>query len=387
MIVGLTMGGQQALAIPNQMLNPHSDAAGDISYILDSMKSPSETNHFHLPLRDGEKLSISDDVDNYGLRSNKGWAAMDVWDNNLLRFEDTPQMGDGRNALLNRFGHGYIDAAQAPLYKFDANVPAAARTLLAESFTVWAAAAETQIAGKKSQSGKPLAVGLAFKEAIPSQAAQFEYTFHGNLQGSRNVYGEWVVSQDRTGGIVSAKNTMVFDSNPANFIVAPEGYTIKVKGTLGSTSSITRSVGWSFDKTPDPIEVDLQYIKEGEVFESLPGKVLGTNSDVKIPCDDKINFYEMDFFTIALHETGHILGLLHAPEDAANNIMRAKIENQASWNRTLHRIDNDSAFGAALLYSIPIPEPTVAGVAILLAIGCTSRHTARRRSPNAILLQ
>ena len=47
-----------ANAIPNQALNPHSDAAGDISYIQDKTKKPDETNHFHLPLRTVETISV-----------------------------------------------------------------------------------------------------------------------------------------------------------------------------------------------------------------------------------------------------------------------------------------------------------------------------------------
>ena len=92
-----------AHAIPNQAPNPHLDGAAHISYIQDNAKKPDETNHFHLPLRAGETISVSDDVDNYGLRSNKGWAAFEVWDNNTIRFEDTPVLEDARNSLLNKF--------------------------------------------------------------------------------------------------------------------------------------------------------------------------------------------------------------------------------------------------------------------------------------------
>jgi hypothetical protein len=59
-----------------------------------------------------------------------------------------------------------------------------------------------------------------------------------------------------------------------------------------------------------------------------------------------------DFATIALHEVGHVVGLLHTPGDPANHIMRASITGDArnvNFNRT---IENDSAFGAAELYTI-----------------------------------
>ena len=59
-----------------------------------------------------------------------------------------------------------------------------------------------------------------------------------------------------------------------------------------------------------------------------------------------------DFATIALHEAGHVVGLLHTPGDPANHIMRASITGDArngNFNRT---IENDSALGAAELYTV-----------------------------------
>ena len=87
----------------------------------------------------------------------------------------------------------------------------------------------------------------------------------------------------------------------------------------------------------------------------------------------------MDFFTIALHETGHILGLQHAQGDPTGNIMREKIELEASWNKTLQTIDADSAFGAAMLYTIAVPEPATVAL-LLLAVSSIGGCRRRRRS-------
>jgi hypothetical protein len=383
-----------ALAIPNQALNPHSDAAADISYIQDNSQSPAQTNHFHLPLRDGETISVSSDVDNYGLKSNKGWAAHDVWDNNLLRFADTPEVGDGRNALLDKFAHGYISQSKTPLYSFEDNVPADARMLLSECFTEWYSAANEAISGNTSPSGKPLQLGIAFNEAGRGDTSQFYYRFSDSFQGARKAYAEWIVSDDRVGlgGGVGSKNSMVFEANPANFVRAPQGVKLTTKASLVSTDSFPMNVGWSYDKTPDPIEVDLQYVKDGQTFESLPGEMLTTNTGLKIPCDDKIKFYQMDFFTIALHETGHILGLLHAPDDPVGNIMREHIEYQASWNKVLQDIDHDSAYGAALLYTIPVPEPgslalVLAGLLVNTLVGKRRQWPRAGRFDDSLTLQ
>lgn len=378
-VVRLALWASAAHAIPNQALNPHLDNAADISYIQDNTKKPDETNHFHIPLRAGETISVSDALDNYGLRSNKGWVAFSAWDNNLLRFEDTPQAGDGRNKLLNDFGHGFIDPTKPPLYKFEASVPADAKPVLAECFKVWAAAAKAQIAGKTSPAGNPLVQGITFKEAGTDQAKQFDYDFISSLQSARGAYGEWVVSQDRIGGAVTSKNSMYFDQNPQMFVRAPEGYTIKEKGSMSASGvSFPQSVGWSYDDSPEAIEIDLQYFKDGIEYDSLRDVMMTTNTDVKIKCDDKIKFYQMDFLTIALHETGHILGLQHAPDDPAGNIMREKIEWEATWGKTLRTIDANSAFGAAMLYTIAVPEPATAILVFVAAAGVTTCGRCRR---------
>lgn len=348
-------------AIPNAEANPHPNGASDISYIQDGSRSPEQTNHFHLPLRSGESLSFSSDVNSYGLKSNGGWGAQHAWDDRTNRFADTPEDGDGRNALLDRFGHGYVNASRPVLYSFEDNVPNGAQTLLAEALAAWETAAKAQSAGKTTSSGKALITSLKFNQAPQGESSQYYYRFSDAMQGTRKVYAEWVVSEDRVplGGGVSGRNSMVFEADPFNFVRAPEGVTLKVAGQLVSTNTFTRRVGWSFDKTPDAIEVDLQYVKDGQTFESLPGEELTTNTFLKIPAADKISFYQMDFWTIALHETGHILGLLHADGDPTGNIMRANVEWQAAWNTSLlQSIDADSAFGAAMLYTIPVPEPS-----------------------------
>jgi hypothetical protein len=348
-------------AIPNQLLNPHSDAAADISYIQDNTKKPDETNHFHLPLRTGEQLTLTDTTSSYSLQSNKGWEAHAVWDNAMYRWMDTPAEGDGKNALRDKFAHGYISPASFPRYAFD-EVPEMAKPLIAETFTEWNKSAKAQSAGKTTPGGKALKTNIKFEPAGKGQASQLTFRFTDGLQGPpRNVYAEWVSSQDRLGGKVTQTMTMYYQTDPTNFILAPEGYAIKKKGSANAFgNTYGETVGWSFDKTPDvKVEVDILYRRtsDGMDLDALPGQMLRTNTGLTIAADDKIKFYEMDFFTMALHETGHILGLQHTPGDPMNAIMRENIAAQASFGKKFPMIDENSAYGAALLYTIPVPEP------------------------------
>jgi hypothetical protein len=237
---------------------------------------------------------------------------------------------------------------------------------LKQSFSDWTTAAQAQLAGKKSPAGNPLSLGINFKEAAASDTEQFDYKFSNSLQGERNELAEWVVSQDRVADVVNSTNLMIFESDPSNFVRAPGGVTLMVKGDLLSRNTYSKDVGWNFTKTPQAIPVDLQYVQNGQTFESLPGEMLTTNTGLQIPCDDIVNFYQMDFYTIALHETGHILGLLHPTDDPKDSIMRANIERQASWNVNLQKVDTSSAFGVAELYTIAVPEPSAACLAAVL---------------------
>jgi hypothetical protein len=267
---------------------------------------------------------------------------------------------------------------------FEDNVPGDAQKVLKQSYIDWTAAAKAQIAGKTSPAGNPLALGITFKEVEMGDKEQFFYRFSSSLQGNRSEYAEWVVSQDRVGDVVVSKNMMIFESNPSNFVRAPAGVTIKIKTDLISKDSFSKDVGWSFTKSPKALPVDLQYVKNGQTTESLPGEMLTTNTGLKIPCDDIVNFYQMDFYTIALHETGHILGLLHAPGDPADNLMREHIENQAAWNVNFQKIDTNSAYGAAMLYTIAVPEPSVLAMMMIWG-GLSCGSLSRRRSSNHLI--
>lgn len=384
--IAITLFTASALAIPTQTLNPHPDGAADISWIQDKTKKPEDTNHFHIPLRTGETITVSNDSSNYGLKSSKGWGAFADWDNDQYRFTDTEVKGDGQNALLNNFAQGYIDPAHPPLYSFDPKVPDAAKPLIAKTFTAWSQAAQAVSAANKSPAGSELKTGISFKPA-GSGRGQFEFDFVDGIQSTRTALAEWVCSVDRVGGKITQNMTMAFEKTPSDFVQAPTGYTIRAKNSGAFGVAFSQEVGWSYDKTPAvAATVDLEYTRErdGKVFDDLsavdPTLMLTTNIGTTIPTSDKINFYKVDFLTIALHETGHILGLQHSADDLSGSIMRASIQKDAAWGGTMQTIDANSAFGAAELYTIPVPEPASAAVLASVFLMMLRRHRGTRHA-------
>lgn len=90
---------------------------------------------------------------------------------------------------------------------------------------------------------------------------------------------------------------------------------------------------------------------------------------------------QIDFFTIMLHEIGHIIGLNHINDGGAGRIMRTDIVTPASAAGTtgVRTPDVGSIFGATALYIQPIPEPAT-GILVMLAATCVA---AIRRRPLA----
>jgi hypothetical protein len=367
---------QSAFGIANQHLNPHSDAAAEISW-KNGAGVPDTTNHLHLSLRGGEVITQGGAL----ISSNKGWSADSVWDDRFLRFVDANN--DQDTDIGGAFGHGYIDPNFAPRYRFTGAPNNEAKSLVDQALDAWDTAAKAASAGKTTPNGTPVVTSIA----MSNDDTNYEFTvaFIEGFQEAHGAFGEWLVSNGQLQAGDPAVPTLAFELTPTNKLeMLTRG--VEISNDNGATwvTRVDQVVNWSFDKTPAVVNVDIDYrvddtmggwiYYEGDEFDFTQlGLSLVTNFDV-LDAGDTIDLYEVDLFTIALHETGHVIGLLHTPGPA--NIMRADIGLKATLGNTLQTIDADSAYGAALLYSIPafaIPEPT-ALVAFVLAGGLFRRR-------------
>ena len=217
----------------------------------------------------------------------------------------------------NPFGHGFIreDVAQ-PRYSFTAPggagntgtaIPAAGQTILNNAFDLWetrAHAVGPALPGRRT--------GIDFDNN--NTTFEFRSIMIDNLRECRAAGGEWAYNA----------SALLADSN--------------------------------FDSTGDgigdcPVALGAAYtaLPAGRYLlfdDDLPWEYIALSNTTTSPAAGN-----RDFATIALHEAGHVVGLLHTPGDPANHIMRESIVTQAT-GAFLRTIEDDSAFGAAELYTV-----------------------------------
>lgn len=382
-----------SLAIPNQHLNPHPDVPAKISW-QHKPGVPNYINHVHI--EDANIVSIP----KVGFKDVKNaWVAESAWDDRYLRFQDTGT--SETNGLWENFGHGYIDPTYKPRYMFANDVPNEAQALVTEAMLLWNTRAKEEGEQKRTApDGTPLKTSVIFEKVV-SGAKELLVDFIEGFEEIREAVAEWVVSTKQivTGliGKVTTK-TLVFESTPTVAMrvdwddglgssdpnkrywkISNDTLALNDPNKLWSVWTDSYDMGWSFDKTPEILnnDVDIDYMSptgdkyEGDEadFRSL-GLNLIDSAEEKISADSLIDIYEADFYSVALHEWGHVIGLLHSND----GIMDAY--SPFTFNHTHQFIDDDNAYGAAALYSIPSPEPSTL---LLLCFGLGGIFACRRK--------
>ncbi len=90
------------------------------------------------------------------------------------------------------------------------------------------------------------------------------------------------------------------------------------------------------------------------------------------------------FYTVALHEVGHVVGLDH--QEGLDDLLSKNIMFRAQRpgpRDAIDKIDTESMQGAFALYSIPVAEPSTLSLAGLAALGLLISYRWRRRKSGA----
>lgn len=288
-------------------LTPHPNDAGKIWFEEDGVKDGND-DHNHLYPHTVQGSAGAGHVHD----------AFAVWDNRTYRYGvSNATFAGGR---LADFWHGFIEDTNAPRYKFIDGVGASktsdatVKGLVGGAANEWRVKANAASAGKTTPDGSSLVTGIKLS-LTEGPAFEFRIGFFDNLIEKNGALAEWLVSDEQVKDL------------DADFA----GDELGVVPVLAFDDDID----WLFDLGDTPAGA------------------------------------ERDFFTIALHELGHVFGLLHAPGDPAGNIMRASIALEAQGGSTLRSVDTSSANGAAELYTQPVPAPATillfgTGIAFLL---------------------
>ncbi|MEQ1889926.1 MAG: hypothetical protein ABL951_12225 [Alphaproteobacteria bacterium] len=371
-----------ANAIPNQHLNPHSDDPADISWQQIPAAVPDTTNHLHI-----EDVNITV-LPNVGFAHNRGagqdnqdWLSTRVWDDRFYRFADNA----GANALWDRFGHGYVDPAFRPRYTYAADVTEAARPLVDEAMSTWNERAKDE--GEETRTtpaGNDLKTSVIF-ERVVAGARELLVDFMEGFQEISNAVGEWIfspslVDPDFPAADTPTPLTLMFETSPTTTFgvtrrdedgdgdidvddgvweLSTDGLALDdVNKAFGDVSD-DFDIGWSFDKTPDVLfdDRDFDYrAPDGTVYEGNEAAFAALGITLfdtwggfpNFAAETVIDIYESDFFSVALHEWGHVIGFRHSN----GGIMDAAAP--FTMNHVTQTIDDRSAFGAAAMYSIPV---------------------------------
>ena len=384
--IAFTVGiflGTASWAIP-----PHPHDQGKIEY-PNPLPNPLK-NHSHvggIPVQEVTPSAFGGPgphmVDT-GAAAAQTWRTYASWDNRTYR------NGDG---AAQPYGHGYIEPTDAtrPRYLFGPNVPGGAdlsniKADIQSIWQSWETAAKAQGEGSRTTpDGTPLSTGLSFRESVAADAGAKEI----DIDFGGATFGVWSPAA-QTLRFMVAPQVDVFVSTPAG---APDPDWQVSNDGVAFGAQIPITLPWNFAAAapttagvPNAGNLDYKCVNAAgcgaaafnQVFLGTEGgfgalglKVADSAGGAIINAADK-PIVQADFISVALHEWGHIIGLDHVVPAAAT-MNAASPFTLGVLTRT---IDVGSAKGAAVLYSIPIPEPASF---LLVVIGVVCFGGCRRR--------
>ncbi len=375
---------QPKVQYPNPLpgvLTPHSGGVNDAN--LSHVKGVGVKEIANIPSFPASQPG-SYMVDNV---ATPNWNTYASWDNRTFR------NGIGSETA---YGHGYIDPAPGnqPRYKFGAGITGLGAPTLAKiqarmqtTWQAWQTAAKAQGEGlRTAPDGTALKTDLAFQDVqVAGGPAEISIDLITLPAGQ---FGAWNPNA-LTLNLASTISVGVFVDNPANSGTVNPDWQVSSDGlALGNGTKVFQGISPSInlpynftDAAPAILTQDIDYlcVKVGGADACGPG--VDTNSqwegseaaftNLGLNVADQAGgatapaiptpLFQADYLSLVIHEWGHALGLDHAP--VGSTMATLSPLTLGVTNRT---IDTNSAIGAAVLYSIPVPEPSSS---LLLVIG------------------
>ena len=328
LVANLALAVSTAHAIPSLAPHPHNN--GTVFFEDDGTRNGS-TNHNHLFNRSSRHSAAA------GFR----YDALAVWDNRNYRSDFNQLLKTPREPAV--YAHGFIENGQAPRYKFadgagtNMTFNDNKKGLIEIGIQLWINATKAQSQGKTTPDGTKLVTGIGLMDAADNAEGdvsfEFRIGFFDNLQETHNTIGMWLTDPLQHWGTMGgptaaelAKPILAFDDD----------------------------TNWLFDQSKAPMGA------------------------------------QVDFFTIALNELGHVFGLDHPTaltgeplQGPAGVLMRGGIGiDNAMDGATFRMVDPSSARGVASLYTQPVPLPPAALLlgATLIGLNAFARVLGRTKA-------